>query len=155
MILKTTEKIMKIAIGCDPNAEEAKYAIMDYIEKNNLGEIKDFGSTDVIYANVAIAVARAVVRGECDRGILLCGTGIGMSIAANKVKGAYAALISDVYSAQRARLSNDANIACIGAFTTGAKVREQLVKEFLTNEFIPGCSSQKKVDAYKDYDQKR
>ena len=146
---------MKIAIGCDPNAEEAKYAIMDYIEKNNLGEIKDFGSTDVIYANVAIAVARAVVRGECDRGILLCGTGIGMSIAANKVKGAYAALISDVYSAQRARLSNDANIACIGAFTTGAKVREQLVKEFLTNEFVPGCSSQKKVDAYKEYDQKR
>ena len=146
---------MKIAIGCDPNAEEAKYAIMDYIEKNNLGEIKDFGSTDVIYANVAIAVARAVVRGECDRGILLCGTGIGMSIAANKVKGAYAALISDVYSAQRARLSNDANIACIGAFTTGEKVREQLVKEFLTNEFVPGCSSQKKVDAYKDYDQKR
>ena len=146
---------MKIAIGCDPNAEEAKYAIMDYIEKNNLGEIKDFGSTDVIYANVAIAVARAVVRGECDRGILLCGTGIGMSIAANKVKGAYAALISDTYSAQRARLSNDANIACIGAFTTGAKVREQLVKEFLTNEFVPGCSSQKKVDAYKDYDQKR
>ena len=150
-----SEKIMKIAIGCDPNAEEAKYAIMDYIEKNNLGEIKDFGSTDVIYANVAIAVARAVVRGECDRGILLCGTGIGMSIAANKVKGAYAALISDTYSAQRARLSNDANIACIGAFTTGAKVREQLVKEFLTNEFVPGCSSQKKVDAYKDYDQKR
>ena len=146
---------MKIAIGCDPNAEEAKYAIMDYIEKNNLGEIKDFGSSDVIYANVAIAVARAVVRGECDRGILLCGTGIGMSIAANKVKGAYAALISDVYSAQRARLSNDANIACIGAFTTGEKVREQLVKEFLTNEFVPGCSSQKKVDAYKDYDQKR
>ena len=146
---------MKIAIGCDPNAEEAKYAIMDYIEKNNLGEIKDFGSTDEIYANVAIAVARAVVRGECERGILLCGTGIGMSIAANKVKGAYAALISDVYSAQRARLSNDANIACIGAFTTGEKVREQLVKEFLTNEFVPGCSSQKKVDAYKDYDQKR
>ena len=146
---------MKIAIGCDPNAEEAKFAIMDYIEKNNLGEIKDFGSTDEIYANVAIAVARAIVRGECERGILLCGTGIGMSIAANKVKGAYAALISDVYSAQRARLSNDANIACIGAFTTGEKVREQLVKVFLTNEFVPGCSSQKKVDAYKDYDQKR
>ena len=146
---------MKIAMGCDPNAEEAKFAIMDYIEKNNLGEIKDFGSTDEIYANVAIAVARAVVRGECDRGILLCGTGIGMSIAANKVKGAYAALISDVYSAQRARLSNDANIACIGAFTTGEKIREQLVKEFLTNEFVTGCSSQKKVDAYKEYDQKR
>ncbi|MCR5457399.1 MAG: RpiB/LacA/LacB family sugar-phosphate isomerase [Clostridiales bacterium] len=146
---------MKIAIGCDPNAEEAKYAIMDYIKQNNLGEIKDFGSPDVIYANVAIAVARAVVRGECDRGILLCGTGIGMSIAANKVKGAYAALIYDVYSAQRARLSNDANIACIGAFTTGEKVMEQLVKEFLTNEFVPGCSSQKKVDAYKEYDQKR
>ena len=146
---------MKIAIGCDPNAEKAKNEIIDYIKQNNLGEIKDFGSSDVIYANVAIEVAKAVVRGEYDRGILLCGTGIGMSIAANKVKGAYAALVSDVYSAQRARLSNDANIACIGAFTTGEKVREQLVKEFLTNEFVPGCSSQKKVDAYKEYDQKR
>ena len=87
--------------------------------------------------------------------VLICGTGLGVSIAANKVKGAYAALVSDVYSATRARLSNDANIVCMGAFTTGAKVREMLVDAFFTNEFVPGCSSQPKVDAFREYDQNR
>jgi len=93
-------------------------------------------------------VAEAVAAKEYDRGILICGTGIGVSIAANKVKGAYAALISDIYSAKRARLSNNANIACIGAFTIGKKLMEELVDAFLTNEFVLGCSSQPKVDAY-------
>ena len=78
-----------------------------------------------------------------------------MSIAANKVEGAYAALLSDYYSAQRARLSNDANIACLGAFTTGKKEREFMIEEFLTNEFVAGCSSQPKVDAYVKYDLSR
>lgn len=78
--------------------------------------LTDFGSDDPIYANVAIKVAEAVSRKEYDRGILICGTGLGVSIAANKVKGAYAALITDVYSAERARKSNNANIACFGAF---------------------------------------
>ena len=146
---------MKIAIGCDPNAEAAKKELIAFIEKKGLGEVADFGSDDTVYANVAIKVAEAVARGEYDRGILICGTGIGMSIAANKVKGAYAALVSDVYSAQRARLSNDANIACMGAFTTGPKVREQMVEAFLKNEFVKGCASQEKVDAYVSYDKKR
>ena len=146
---------MKIAIGCDPNAEEAKQEVIAFINKKGLGEVTDFGSEDVIYANCAIAVAEAVARKEYDRGILLCGTGIGVSIAANKVKGAYAALISDIYSAKRARLSNDANIACMGAFTTGNKLREELVEAFLTNEFEPGCASQPKVDAYVKYDNER
>lgn len=75
--------------------------------------LTDFGSDDPIYANVAIKVAEAVSRKEYDRGILICGTGLGVSIAANKVKGAYAALITDVYSAERARKSNNANIACL------------------------------------------
>ena len=75
-----------------------------------------------------------------------------MSIAANKVKGAYAALVTDYYSAQRARLSNDANIICMGAFTTGCKEREFLTTEFLTNEFVKGCGSQPKVDAYVNYE---
>ena len=132
---------MKIAIGCDPNAEEAKQEIIAYIEKKGYGEVTDFGSEDPIYANVAIDVAEHVASGEYDRGVLICGTGLGVSIAANKVKGAYAALVSDVYSATRARLSNDANIVCMGAFTTGAKVREMLVDAFFTNEFVPGCSS--------------
>lgn len=146
---------MKIAIGCDPNAEQAKQEVIEFINKKGLGEVTDFGSEDVIYANCAIAVAEAVARGDYNRGILLCGTGIGVSIAANKVKGAYAALISDIYSAKRARLSNDANIACMGAFTTGNKLREELVEAFLTNEFEKGCASQPKVDAYVKYDHER
>ena len=108
---------MKIAIGCDPNAQEAKEELIRFIKEKNYGEVTDFGSTDPIYANTAIKVAEAVASKKYDRGILICSTGIGMSIAANKVKGVYAALLSDVYSAQRARLSNDANVACMGAFT--------------------------------------
>ncbi len=144
---------MKIAIGCDPNAQEAKEELIRFMEKKQYGEITDFGSEDPIYANVAIKVAEEVAAGHFDRGILICGTGLGVSIAANKVKGAYAALLTDTYSAQRARLSNDANIACMGAFTTGSKVREELVDTFLTNEFVPGCSSQPKVDAFRKYDE--
>jgi len=146
---------MKIAIGCDPNAQEAKEEIIKFIENKQLGEVTDFGSEDPIYANVAIKVGEVVASKEYDRGILICGTGLGVSIAANKVKGAYAALLSDIYSAKRARLSNDANIACLGAFTTGNKLREELVEAFLTNEFVPGCSSQPKIDAFIEYDNNR
>ncbi len=143
---------MKIAIGCDPNAQQAKEELIQFMNQKNYGEITDFGSTDPIYANTAVKVAEAVASREYDRGIIICGTGIGVSIAANKVKGAYAALLSDVYSAKRARLSNDANIACMGAFTTGNKLREELVDAFLSNEFVPGCSSQPKVDAFIEYE---
>lgn len=146
---------MKIAIGCDPNAQAVKEELIRFIEKKGYGEVTDFGSDDSIYANVAFKVGEAVASKEYDRGILVCGTGIGVSIAANKVKGAYAALLSDVYSAQRARLSNDANIACMGAFTTGVKERELMTEAFLTNEFVPGCSSQLKVDAFVEYDHAR
>jgi ribose 5-phosphate isomerase B len=147
--------MMKIAIGCDPNAQEAKEELIKFMEGKGYGEITDFGSDDPIYANVAVKVAEAVAAKEYDRGILICGTGIGVSISANKVKGAYAALLSDIYSAKRARLSNDANIACLGAFTTGKKVREELADAFLTNEFEEGCSSQPKVDAFVEYDNER
>ena len=147
--------MMRIAIGSDPNATEEKYRLVEFIKSNELGEIVDFGSDDVIYANVAIEVAEQVANKKFDRGILLCGTGLGMSIAANKVKGAYAALISDIYSAKRAVLSNNANIACMGAFTTGEKLREELIDAFLTNEFDNKSPSKIKVDAYVEYDVKR
>lgn len=146
---------MKIVIGCDPNAQDAKLELIKYLEKKEKYEITDFGSEDPIYANVAIKVAESVASKEFDRGILICGTGIGVSIAANKVEGAYAALVSDVYSAERARLSNDANIICMGAFTTGSKTREKMIDEFLDNEFVIGCSSQPKVDAFVAYDHAR
>ena len=146
---------MRIAIGCDPNARTAKEELMKFIKSKGLGELIDFGSEDAVYANVAIKVAEAVASGECDRGILICGTGIGVCLAANKVKGAYAALLSDIYSAKRARLSNNANIACMGAFTIGSKLREELAEAFLTNEFVPGCPSEPKVNAYMNYDKTR
>ena len=147
--------MMRIAIGSDPNATEEKYRLVEFIKSNELGEIVDFGSDDVIYANVAIEVAEQVANKKFDRGILLCGTGLGMSIAANKVKGAYAALISDIYSAKRAVLSNNANIACMGAFTTGEKLREELIYAFLTNKFDEKSASNAKVNAFVSYDIKR
>ena len=87
---------MRIAIGSDPNAESAKIELIKHIEKGGYGEVVDFGSPDPIYANTAIQVAESVAKGEYDKGILICGTGIGVSIAANKVQGAYAALVSVV-----------------------------------------------------------
>lgn len=105
---------MKLAFGCDPNATELKAALISRAE--SLGhEVTDFGSDDPIYANVAAEVAKAVAAGTYDRGVVVCGTGIGVSVAANKVKGAYCTLLADPYSAQRATLSNNANMIAMGA----------------------------------------
>ena len=145
---------MKLIFGCDPNATALKQDLMALAEK--LGhEVEDYGSDDPIYANTAIRVAEAVAAGQAERGVLVCGTGLGMSIAANKVQGAYAALLTDVYSAQRAVLSNDSNVACLGAFTIGTKLAEELLKTWLGCRFEPGCASQVKVDRYKTYDRER
>ena len=145
---------MKLIFGCDPNATALKQDLMALAEK--LGhEVEDYGSDDPIYANTAIRVAEAVAAGQAERGVLVCGTGLGMSLAANKVQGAYAALLTDVYSAQRAVLSNDSNIACLGAFTIGTKLAEELLKTWLGCRFEPGCASQVKVDRYKTYDQEQ
>lgn len=142
---------MKLLFGCDPNADELKYKLIKAVK--TLGhEVIDMGSSDPVYANVAIKVSEAVAAGKGDRGVLVCGTGLGMSIAANKVKGAYAALLTDVYSAQRAALSNDANIACIGAFTIGEKLAEELLKVWLACTFDPESSSAPKVARYHEYD---
>ena len=134
-----------------------KQKLTEYLTKEGYNVV-DYGtnSTDMVdYCDYAFKVGEAVVKKEVDYGILLCNTGIGMSIAANKVKGAYAALVSDVYSAERARLSNDANIACMGAFTSGSKNREAMATAFLTNEFVKGCSSQPKIDVFIEYDKER
>lgn len=142
---------MKLIFGCDPNAAGLKKDLMLFAEK--LGhEVVDYGSEDPIYANTAIRVATDVAQGKADRGVLLCGTGIGMSIAANKVKGAYAALLTDDYSAERAVLSNDSNIACMGALTMGTKVAEMLLGTWLGLNFDVQSRSGEKVARYKQYD---
>ena len=146
---------MKSGIGNDHSALELKAEIIELLKERG-HEVVDYGTNSPESCDYPVygeKVGRAVASGEVERGILICGTGIGVSIAANKVPGAYAALVSDVYSAQRARLSNDANIMCMGAFTTGNKERELFVDAFLTNEFVPGCASQPKVDAFHKYDE--
>jgi ribose 5-phosphate isomerase B len=144
---------VKIAIGCDPNAADFKRQLIPYIKE--LGhEVLDYGSDDVIYANAAIAVASDVAAGKAHRGILICGTGIGMSIAANKVRGAYAALVTDIYQAQRAQLSNDANIMAMGAQVTGVELAKCLVKEYLANTYDPESRSAPKVSRITEYEKK-
>jgi len=144
---------MKIAVGCDPNAESFKQELIKFM--NSLGhETYDFGSDDVIYANVAIKVAEAVAAGEYDRGVLFCGTGLGVMLAANKVKGAYAAVLGDVYSAQRACLSNNCNIVTLGSQVMGTKKAEMLLKEYLSQTYVRNDRSAPKVDAIVEYENK-
>ena len=149
---------MKVVFGCDPNATQFKLDLMEYVK--SLGhEVADLGSDDPIYANTAIEVAKAVAAKEYDRGIIVCGTGIlccgtgiGISIAANKVKGAYAACIHDVYQAQRAQLSNHANIITMGSQVIGIELAKQLVKEYLSVEWDPNCRSVAKVQRIIDFE---
>ncbi|MFR4989084.1 RpiB/LacA/LacB family sugar-phosphate isomerase [Anaerotruncus colihominis] len=145
---------MKIAIGCDQNALELKEQLKAFIME--LGHVcVDFGGDEPIYANTAIRLAQAVAAGECDRGVLICGTGIGMCIAANKVKGAYAALVNNVYQAQRAQLSNRANIMTLGAQVTGVELAKCLVQSYLKEQFDPQSRSAPKVQRICDYENGR
>ena len=146
---------MKIAIGCDPNAVPLKNEIIDELEKAG-HELKDFGSLDPIYAEVIFKVAESVVCGDYDRGIVLCGTGIGASIAANKVPGAYCALVTYAYQAERAALSNNANMIAIGQQVTGNKVARLLAHTYIDNtcNFDPSGRSGPKVQRIINYEAK-
>lgn len=139
-----------IALGSDPNAASLKEGIRETLVE--LGyEFHDYGSDDPIYANVAIDVAEAVAAGKHERGILVCGTGIGVCIAANKVPGAYAALCSDVYSTERSIKSNNANIMTMGAQVTGPELAKTLVRVWMEASYQPGGRSQPKIDRICEY----
>jgi len=131
------EKIMKIALGCDHGGFDLKLQIIDYLKKEGI-EFKDFGCNDkksCDYPDYAKDVANAVVNNEYELGILVCGTGIGMSITANKVKGARAALCGDCFSAEATRQHNNANILCLGARVTGDGLALKIVDTFLNTDF--------------------
>jgi len=141
---------MRIAIGCDPNAAGLKAIVRD--ELSSLGhEVSDYGSDDPVYANVVIEVAEAVARGDYDRGVVLCGTGIGASIAANKVPGAYCALVTDCYQAERAALSNNANMIALGAQVTGEQVARVMVRTYMNSTYVPGGRSEPKIQRIYEY----
>lgn len=126
-----------IAIGSDHGGFDLKCEILDLL--NNLGiEYKDFGcytKESVDYPEYAKAVCNAVLSGECERGILICGTGIGVSIAANKIKGIRAALVSDCYTAAVTREHNDSNVLCMGGRVIGVEVAKKIVEIFLSTPF--------------------
>ena len=129
-----------IAIGCDHGGFALKKEIIKYLNENNIA-FKDFGTdseASVNYAPIAAAVGHSVAEGKCEKGILICGTGIGMSMASNKVKGIRAACCSDHFSAKYTRLHNDANILCMGGRVIGPGVAVELVELFLTTEFEGG-----------------
>lgn len=138
---------MKIAIGCDHGGYELKGEIISFLETNGY-ELKDFGtySTDSCdYADYSVKVAEAVAAKEYDFGILICGTGIGISIAANKVPGIRAALCSDTFSAHATREHNDANILALGQRVVGVGLALDIVKTFLNSEF-EGDRHSKRID---------
>jgi len=134
-----------IAIGGDDAAFDLKRLLVEFLRERGY-EVRDFGCHSpgpVDYPDVAVAVAEAVARGEHDRAILVCGTGIGMEIAANKVPGVRAALCHDVYSAGRARRSNDAQVLTMGARVIGVELAKRVVEEWLRAEFEGGRSAAK------------
>lgn len=129
-----------IAIGCDHGGYELKLAVIEHLKSKGL-EVKDFGcysSDSVDYPDYAYPVAKAVVNGEAEKGILICGTGIGMSIAANKVKGIRCALCSDTFSAHATREHNDSNILALGARVVGLNLALDIVDTWLGAEFTGG-----------------
>ena len=130
----------RIAIACDHAALELKGEIMKHLDANGV-EYVDYGTytpDSCNYPDYAEKVCNAVYNGEQDMGILVCGTGIGMSMAANKCKGIRAALCSDTFSAKFTRLHNDANVLCMGARVLGAGLALEIVDMFINTEFEGG-----------------
>lgn len=129
-----------IAIGCDHGGFNLKNAIMKKLEEMGY-DYKDFGtySTDSCdYPDIAKEVCKAITSSECDKGILVCGTGIGMSMAANKVKGIRAAHVTDTFSARMTKEHNDANVICLGERITGIEIALEIVEAYLNATFQGG-----------------
>ena len=141
---------MKIAVGCDHGGLDLKDVVKSVLK--DLGhEIDDQGcnsSESVDYPNFARAVSLLVSEGKCERGILICGTGIGMSMAANRIPGIRAALCHEMFSARMSREHNDANVLCLGARVIGPGLAAEVVRTWMTTDFAGG-RHQRRVDMFK------
>lgn len=136
-----------IALGCDHGALALKNAIKEHLEKKGY-EVKDVGTYTLDscdYPDFGAAAAKAVASGECEKGIVCCTTGIGISIAANKVKGIRCALLSDLMSARMTRQHNDTNMMALGAAVVGEKLALEIVDTWLNTQF-EGGRHQRRVD---------
>ena len=139
---------MKIAIGCDHGALDLKNVMVDHL-KNKGYEVCDFGTYTAAscdYPEFAAAAAKAVASGECDKGIVLCTTGIGVSITANKVKGIRCALVSDLMSARLTREHNDTNMMAIGAGVVGQMLALQIADTWLETDFSGDERHQRRIN---------
>ena len=137
-----------IALGSDHGGYGLKQEIIGYLEEKGI-EYKDYGCYDESPCDYPVfgkKAAQAVVSGECEKGILICGTGIGISIAANKIKGVRAALCHDVFSAKATREHNDANMLAMGARVFGPGLALMIVDTFLNTEFSNAERHQKRID---------
>jgi ribose 5-phosphate isomerase B len=138
---------MKIALGCDHGGLEHKNAIGEFLKENGF-EVVDFGiyeQVSVDYPDIAKKVCESIIKGETERGILVCGTGIGMSIAANKYKGIRAAACSEHFSAKYTRLHNNSNVLCLGGRVVGVGTAIELADLFVNTEF-EGGRHQNRID---------
>jgi len=136
---------MNIAIGCDHNGLELKNVIIQLLKEKGI-EFEDYGTMTkdpVDYPDIAEKVANSIVQGKHDRGILICGTGLGMTIAANKVRGIRAGTCHDIYSAERSRKSNNAQIITMGGQIIGSELAKKLIEAWLPSEFQGGRSERK------------
>ena len=136
-----------IGIGCDHGGYELKEHIKKLLESKGI-EVKDFGThnTDSIdYPDIAIPLCKSVVDGEIEFGILTCGTGIGMSICANKIKGIRAAHVTDSFSARMTKMHNNSNVICLGGRITGPEIATDIVEAYMNAEFMGG-RHQNRVD---------
>ncbi len=141
-----------IALGCDHGGYDLMQEVKAHLEERGL-EYKDYGTyskESCDYPVYGKKVAEAIVSGECDKGILICGTGIGISIAANKVKGIRAAVVSDCFSAQATREHNDANIIAFGGRVVGAGLALKIVDTFLDTPFSNGERHVKRISMIED-----
>lgn len=139
---------MKIAIGCDHGALDLKNKVAAHLTAQG-HEVKDFGTytpDSCDYSDFAAPAAKAVASGECEKGIVMCTTGIGVSITANKVKGIRCALLSDLMSARMTREHNDTNMMAIGAAVVGEGLAMEIVDTWLNTEFSHGERHQRRIE---------
>ena len=139
---------MKISIGCDHGALNLKNKVVEHLKKNG-HEVMDFGTHTAAscdYPEFAAAAAKAVASGECEKGIVLCTTGIGVSISANKIDGIRCALLSDVWSAKMTRLHNDTNMMALGAGVVGENLALEIADTWLNTEFSGEARHQRRID---------
>lgn len=145
-----------VAIGADNAGVELKNALKQLLEADPRVDVIDFGVPDATdetaYPHVGLDVAQAVARGEARRGLLVCGTGIGMAITANKVPGIRATVAHDSYSVERSVLSNNCQVLALGARVIGVELAKRLVDEWLRYEFDPDSASAAKVAVITDYE---